>query len=401
IPTTPARPVAAALTTGMFGLAGGVLAGAAVGTVHLVRNRGPPAERNATTPTVAGLAARRWMDRVVIGAPLLRVPVVQRPALITLFGAGLIGLPLMLFGVPLAGTVTAGASVVAASSVLGGLLQAALARSARAATAGYRPRPTYRPRGLRGVLMTASPALSTAVWLALTGHALLGPVALLGGAFLAATAIVAIQASATPGAPRGSPVPARAAKPKPTQSGRARRVALGAAAVALLGVMGLSVVGGLAELPSAPGRAPHSVVRFDPTRSVDPSISQSVELAGMVLEVPAQTRPYVDSAPQDTTARLADGLDTTVTALRALNPALPASDDQVIPRHTRVFIPNGSGTTWTVQPNGDNLSWIAERFDLHDWTVVAKANQDKLAGRDPNLIYPDEHFAVPGPPRTG
>jgi len=48
---------------------------------------GPTGAAEATTPTNAGLAARRWMDRVIIGAPLLRVPVAQRRALITLVGA--------------------------------------------------------------------------------------------------------------------------------------------------------------------------------------------------------------------------------------------------------------------------------------------------------------------------
>ncbi|WP_343947279.1 alpha/beta hydrolase, partial [Pseudonocardia zijingensis] len=113
----------------------------------------------------------------------------------------------------------------------------------------------------------------------------------------------------------------------------------------------------------------------------------------------------VVSQPGDSVTRLARGLGTTPAAVRAAvqvrNPdlALPA-DDVPLPVGTKFAAPSGTGTTWVVQPSSpggyaDSLSRVADRFDLADWTDVADANRRELAGRNPNLIFPDETFTVP------
>jgi hypothetical protein len=101
-------------------VAGAVLAAAVVTVVHLVRNRGPPrAAGTSTSPAAAsGLAARRWTDRLVIGAPLVGDLATRRPVLGTLIGASLLAWPLTTAGVPGAGVLAVGATVVAVAVVL-------------------------------------------------------------------------------------------------------------------------------------------------------------------------------------------------------------------------------------------------------------------------------------------
>src|SRR5690606_2539807 len=191
-----------------LGVVGAAGAGAVGTTVYLVRNRGPPSAPGLPTSVPAGLAARGWTDRVLIGTPLLIIPVAQRPALIALVGAGLIGLPLILGGVPGADLVTLGATVVAGFRLLGGVLRALVARlpTAESGAAGRVGRAVQpdAPRGLLGVLTTASPVLGTALWLAVTGDTLVTPLLAVAGGLAAAWSIVAMHGMGSHEA-RGSP----------------------------------------------------------------------------------------------------------------------------------------------------------------------------------------------------
>ncbi|OLT04524.1 hypothetical protein BJF90_22060 [Pseudonocardia sp. CNS-004] len=103
-----------------FTVVGAVAGAAVVIVIHLVRNRGPPtAASSTTTPAAAtGLAARRWTDRLVIGAPLLSSPAIRFAVLGTLAAASLLGWPLETAGVPGASLLSAGAMVAAAAVIL-------------------------------------------------------------------------------------------------------------------------------------------------------------------------------------------------------------------------------------------------------------------------------------------
>jgi hypothetical protein len=137
----------------------GAAAGAAVVTViHLVRNRGPPAVSSSTTTPAAatGLAARRWTDRLVIGAPLLSGPAIRLAVLGTLAGASLLGWPLETAGVPGASLLSAGAMVAAAAVILAPRMRDGLARlggwnTVLGVPAGLRAR--WRASGVRAALV--------------------------------------------------------------------------------------------------------------------------------------------------------------------------------------------------------------------------------------------------------
>src|SRR5690606_7310867 len=176
----------------------------------------------------------------------------------------------------------------------------------------------------------------------------------------------------------------------------AQRIGTAVAAAALLGTLGLSLVGS-ASRPEAPARDQHAVVRLEVVR-----VS-----AGTVLELPArdasatQSGREVVTQPNDSVARLADGLGTTRGAVREAilraNPGmtLPKSDHTLLPAGTRFTAPAGTGDTWATQVD-DNLTWIAHRFGLRAWIDIADANRDRLAGRDVDLIHPGENWDVPG-----
>ncbi|HLU54230.1 MAG TPA: hypothetical protein VKZ81_02120, partial [Pseudonocardia sp.] len=176
----------------------------------------------------------------------------------------------------------------------------------------------------------------------------------------------------------------------------AQRIGTAVAAAALLGTLGLSLFGS-ASRPEAPARDQHAVVRLEVVR-----VS-----AGTVLELPArdasatQSGREVVTQPNDSVARLADGLGTTRGAVREAilraNPGmtLPKSDHTLLPAGTRFTAPAGTGDTWATQVD-DNLTWIAHRFGLRAWIDIADANRDRLAGRDVDLIHPGENWDVPG-----
>ncbi|OLT20888.1 hypothetical protein BJF78_34815 [Pseudonocardia sp. CNS-139] len=297
----------------VFALAGAAVGRGAAAALGMVRNRGPPAVANATAPTATGLAARRWTDRVVIGAPLLTDLVTQDRALGALIGAGLLGAQLMPFGVPGAGLVAVGAAVAA---VVVGLLPAVLPV--------LRPLlPTARHAGIAA----AAVAVLAAGGLAVAGHGVAAGLTLAGTVLAAVTAGV-VHRLVRPGAPRAPPA----------SNGLVRRIGAGAATVALLGALGASVMGGLGRPAEA---APNTVT------------------------VQVVDRHYVTVQPGDTLIGLARALGVPVAALADANPGRfpTAASRNAIDVGERLAVPAGWDGAYHVQP-GDTLNAIAARLGV-------------------------------------
>ncbi|WP_037070395.1 LysM peptidoglycan-binding domain-containing protein, partial [Pseudonocardia acaciae] len=184
-----AAPLTAALgaATALVGI------GAVVRTVHLVRNRGPPAP---LTPLAGRAAERNRLTRALIQAPRLTVPVRLRPAAVVLAGVTVAGATLAGFGVPVAPLAMLGVAVTAAAPLLGAAMHALLARSVKGGP-GHHQRGLGRP-GVMGVLATARPALSVVGPIAMFGPGLVAALPLVGGALLAATLIQAVARRVTP-----------------------------------------------------------------------------------------------------------------------------------------------------------------------------------------------------------
>ncbi len=189
-----------ALTVMFGGTAGlGVLAGVAL-TVHLVRNRGPPAEARVT-PLAGRAAERNRIARVLIQAPL-GVPMRLRPAAVVLAGIALVGGGLPALAVPTAPLVVLGAVATAAAPLVSAALRHVVAHSPHAARAGL-SLPQSREQdlaraGVLGVLTTARPGLGLVGLVAFFGPGLVGALPVAGGALLAAVAVQAIVRRVTP-----------------------------------------------------------------------------------------------------------------------------------------------------------------------------------------------------------
>ncbi|MHA6628428.1 preprotein translocase subunit SecA [Pseudonocardia sichuanensis] len=114
-------------------LVGATVGAAVVTAVHRVRNRGPPAGRATTSPAAAhGVTARRWIDRIVIGAPLMSDPVVRHRTTAALVGASALGWSLATVGVPGGTALAVGAAVGAVAVELAPRVRDGLALRAAA-----------------------------------------------------------------------------------------------------------------------------------------------------------------------------------------------------------------------------------------------------------------------------